>query len=111
MINGQFILASRSPRRRRLLEQVGVDFRIHPSDVDESIAPDADANKAVQVLALDKANAVAVHYPDALTLGADTLVVLDGEILGKPDDAPEAAAMLSRLSGGLPLPMRRGSKR
>ena len=94
-----FVLASQSPRRKRLLEQLGVPFEVHISPVDEVIPDDATPGEVVQDLAMQKAASVAPAYPDALTLGADTIVVLDGAILGKPADAAEAAAMLRRLSG------------
>ncbi len=93
------VLASRSPRRRDLLERLGVPFSVHPSDADETLPPGLDPGPAVALLARHKAEAVAPAYPAALTLGADTVVVLDGTILGKPTDAVDAAAMLTRLSG------------
>ncbi|MEM6647958.1 MAG: Maf family protein, partial [Bacteroidota bacterium] len=88
-----------SPRRKRLLEQIGVSFTVHAADLDETFDPDAGPADIVQSLALDKAVAVAEHHPDALVLGADTVVVLKGDILGKPVDADDASAMLQRLSG------------
>lgn len=93
------VLASQSPRRKKLLEQLGLAFTVHASDVDEVIDPALAPDAVVQALALDKVRAVAPAYPSALTLGADTIVVLDGDILGKPADAAEARAMLGRLSG------------
>jgi septum formation protein len=93
------ILASRSPRRQKLLAQVGLPFAVQPSAVEEVIPPGLSPSAAVQHLALEKAQAVAVDFPKALTLGADTIVVLDGDVLGKPADAAEARAMLQRLSG------------
>lgn len=98
-LNTPFILASQSPRRRRLLEQIGMRFEVSVSDVSEEIAADVDPAAAAEMLALRKAEHVARRYPEAVTLGADTIVVVDGEILGKPEDAHEAAAMLRRLSG------------
>jgi septum formation protein len=87
------ILASASPRRRDLLAQVGVAFVVEPVETDEG--PDPVAN------AVTKAGAVAARHAgeDAVVLGADTEVVLDGEVLGKPGDGRHAAAMLRRLSG------------
>ncbi|GIV59708.1 MAG: Maf-like protein [Rhodothermaceae bacterium] len=93
------VLASSSPRRRRLLEQLGLRFVVRPSDTEEVVPEGVSPETVVQALAREKAEAVAPAYPDALTLGADTIVVLDGEVLGKPADAAEAHAMLRRLSG------------
>ncbi len=93
------VLASRSPRRHQLLERLGVPFSVHPSDADEAIPPGTAPDDAVRLLAGRKAEAVAPRHPEALTLGADTVVVLGGRVLGKPADAAEAAAMLRRLSG------------
>lgn len=93
-----FVLASASPRRRRLLERIGMQFDVDVSDIHEHIPGAARPAEVVEHLALRKARDVAARHPDALTLGADTIVVLDGEILGKPSDAVEAAQMLRRLS-------------
>lgn len=93
------VLASRSPRRRQLLERLRIPFSVHPSETDEVIPPGTPPADAVRLLARQKAEAVAPSFPGALTLGADTVVVLDDEVLGKPADADEAAAMLARLSG------------
>ena len=93
------ILASRSPRRRLLLERLGLSPVVAPSDLDEVWPKESSPAEAVEKLALDKAIEVARGYPDALTLGADTVVVLGGEVLGKPADRDEAHRMLSRLSG------------
>jgi len=93
------ILASRSPRRRKLLAQLGLDFEVHPSDLDENASNHRLPEQLVEQLALEKARAVAARFPEALTLGADTIVVLDGDVLNKPADEAEARAMLRRLSG------------
>ncbi len=93
------ILASRSPRRRKLLQQLGLDFEVHPSDLDEKATNHRLPEQLVEQLALEKARRVATRFPEALTLGADTIVVLDGEVLNKPADEAEARAMLRRLSG------------
>lgn len=98
-LNTPFILASRSPRRRRLLEQIGMSFEVSVSDVSEDLSDEIAPEAAAEMLALRKAEDVARRNPHAVTLGADTIVVIDGEILGKPGDAAEAAAMLRRLSG------------
>ena len=94
------ILASKSPRRRELLEMLGVrDLKIIPADGDET-QPDLPPGDTVCAIALEKARAVAnMCKADDVIIGADTLVYLDGEALGKPRDEAEAAAMLRRLSG------------
>ena len=94
-----FILASTSPRRRQLVRVFGFPVESASADVDETIAPGESADAAVQRLALEKARAVAIGHPDSLVLGADTVVVCDGVILGKPGSATEACDMLSMLSG------------
>ncbi len=98
---GDLVLASASPRRRQLLAQIGLTFRVRESDVDERplLSAAGDPEWLTRGLALAKAMAVGRHETDALVLAADTVVVLDGEILGKPRDAVEAQAMLSRLQG------------
>ncbi|OLN23493.1 septum formation inhibitor Maf [Domibacillus antri] len=93
------ILASSSPRRKELLSQVLIPFTVHAADADETISPGTEPSDAVEQLALRKAEAVFAHYPDAAVIGADTVVVQDGRILGKPADASEAAAMIASLSG------------
>ncbi len=96
----EFILASGSPRRRALLEQIGLsDFSVLPADVDETIAPGTPPHQAVMDLSARKAEAVAADHPDALILAADTVVAFDGHILGKPHSAREAEEMLHALSG------------
>jgi septum formation protein len=93
------ILASGSPRRARLLEQIGFTFRVQPAAVDETPLPEETAAALVERLAVAKARAVAALHPDALVIGGDTEVALDGEILGKPADPADAVAMLLRLQG------------
>lgn len=95
----RFILASASPRRKQLLEQAGYAFEIVVSDADESLPAGITPEKAVRRNAARKAQAVAETNPDAVVLGCDTVVAIDGEILGKPQDEAEAKAMLRRLSG------------
>ncbi|OOG57353.1 Maf family protein [Rhodanobacter sp. C03] len=95
-------LASQSPRRRQLLEQIGVDFVVLDVEVAEQRAPDESPQAYVSRVARDKAHAGLAgmaHASDAVVLGADTEVVLDDEVFGKPHDAEDAAAMLRRLSG------------
>lgn len=93
------VLASGSPRRRRLLEQIGLTFQVQPAAVDEMPLPEETAAALVERLAVAKARAVAAERPDALVIGGDTEVALDGEILGKPADPAHAVAMLLRLQG------------
>lgn len=103
MNNRKIILASRSPRRVELLAQLGISCDIMPADIDESCWPGEDPARYVQRLALAKAKAIhAEHGHRGLPiLAADTTVALGNEILGKPADAAEALAMLTRLSGSL----------
>ncbi len=93
------ILASQSPRRRELLAREGVSFRVEVRETEEWY----DASLAPEVLcarnAAAKAEAVAAEFPQDTVIGADTLVFIDGEPLGKPKDEAEATAMLSRLQG------------
>lgn len=95
------ILASASPRRRELLAQIGVDCRVEPADVDESRQPGETPDDYVMRLAREKAEAVAwCHRGEAVVvLAADTTVVLDDDVLGKPASRGEALGMLARLSG------------
>ncbi|MCG8548801.1 MAG: Maf family protein [Desulfobacterales bacterium] len=95
----EIILASGSPRRKELMAQAGIIFKIHVADIDESkIDPGMDPEKYVCLLSKIKAEAVAANYPDAWTIGADTIVAVDDTILGKPDGFRQAVAMLSRLN-------------
>lgn len=93
------VLASASPRRAELLRLAGYGFTSAQADLDETPRPGEAADVYVRRLAEEKAAAIAARHPDAVVLGADTTVVVDGEILGKPADAAEAAAMLGRLQG------------
>lgn len=93
------ILASSSPRRRRLLAAVGLDFRVDVEPVDETVRPGEPPPEAARRLAHAKASAVAPRHPGIPVLGADTMVVCDDRILGKPSSMDEARAMLSHLSG------------
>jgi len=93
------ILASESPRRRELLAAVGVPFRVVPSGVDEIPRAGESPSRFVRRAALDKGEAVALLHPSSFVLSADTIVVADGRILGKPRDRAEARRMLSRLAG------------
>src|SRR4051794_10760993 len=93
------VLASSSPRRKELLSQVFIPYTVHAADADETILEGTTPSDAVEQLALRKAEAVFALYPDAAVIGADTVVVHNGRILGKPADAAEARAMIAALSG------------
>ena len=93
------ILASGSPRRRELLAQIGVRFEVDVADIDETPEASEVAQAYVERLALEKARVVAARHTDAVVLGSDTSVIIDGEILGKPLDEADAATMLARLAG------------
>jgi septum formation protein len=93
------ILASVSPRRAELLRQLNLDFQVIPSDAAEIFDEHLSPLELCQLNAHRKARAVAKKHPDALVLGADTLVFLDGEIMGKPAGMAEARRMLARLQG------------
>ncbi len=93
------ILASQSPRRSHLLRQIGLSFTVHPSAVAEVMQNHETNEENVRRLAYHKAVDVANQYRRGIVLGADTIVVIDGEILNKPETASEAEQMLSRLSG------------
>ncbi|MFM9912263.1 MAG: Maf family protein [Methylophilaceae bacterium] len=97
-------LASRSPRRGELLQQIGVSFVVLPSDIDESVLPNEAAEVYVQRLAQEKAEAclqmiAAQGLAPLPVLAADTTVCVNGNILGKPEDDTDAAAMLQAMSG------------
>jgi septum formation protein len=93
------ILASKSPRRRYLLLQAGLSFRVIPSSIDEKSIAMSAPEDYVRVLSEAKAQEVAEKYPEKWVIGADTIVLKDGVILGKPDSQAEARVMLKRLSG------------
>lgn len=95
----KLILASGSPRRRELLAKIAKNFEVIPSDAPESLRADLSPEENAEALALDKARAVALKFPGRFVLGADTIVILEGEILGKPRDAADAARILRTLSG------------
>lgn len=93
------VLASTSPRRRDLLTLLGIPFDVRTPDFTEAIDPDRNAAEQATTFARGKADSVAARESDALVIGSDTLIALDGEVLGKPADLDDAAAMLSRLAG------------
>ena len=95
----QLILASASPRRSELLERIGLQFRICPADVEEYNLPDDGPAQMVLHNAGLKADALMTDFPDALVLGSDTTVALDGIVLNKPVDLDDARSMLQQLSG------------
>ncbi len=93
------ILASSSPRRQELLQQVGLDFAVYSPDIDESVLPGETVEAYVERLARAKAQAVLVKFPDAIVIAADTSLSLDGQIIGKPESKQHAFAIWSQLSG------------
>ena len=94
------VLASQSPRRRELLERMGLDFRIIVPDIDEHMDRSLPPDKLVEAISAEKAAAVAAQVgPEAVVIAADTVVAWNGEILGKPADEAHAREMLSHLSG------------
>ncbi len=99
MSTPQVILASQSPRRRELLSLVGIPHLVRPADIDERYLPGEVPAAHAERLAREKARVVAAAEPDAVVIGSDTIVVVDGDVLGKPRDEPEAARMLGRLAG------------
>lgn len=93
------VLASQSPRRRDLLDLVGITHEVRPADIDEDVRPGEVALPYTERLAREKASVIAAQAPDAVVIAADTTVVVDGEILGKPVDEADARAMITRLAG------------
>ena len=93
------ILASQSPRRRELLSLVGIAHEVQPADIDETLFDGEPPKAHAERLARGKAATIAGREPDAVVIGSDTIVVVDGDVLGKPRDEAEAARMLERLSG------------
>jgi len=99
IISAPLVLASASPRRKHLLSVMGLNPVVHPADIDETELANESPEAMVKRLALEKAQSVAPLHPEALVIGSDTTVVLDGRVLGKPASKTEASAMLRRLSG------------
>lgn len=93
------VLASQSPRRAHLLSMLGLTFEVMPADIDERYQPGEDPAAHAERLAREKVRAIAEARPDALVVGCDTVVEIDGHVLGKPRDADDAIAMLMRLQG------------
>jgi len=100
-MDNTIILASQSPRRKQLMEQAGYAFHVVVSDVDETNPPGMPGEEVPVFLAQKKAAAIAEGYPDRTIVAADTIVLLQGEILGKPKDAADAVRMLHKLSGNM----------
>jgi len=98
-MKSRFILASKSPRRYELLKQVGLDFDVIPSGIEEDYIKGESPRKHVLRLAEAKALDVGNQYPDRWVIAADTIVYVDHSVLGKPKDREEAKKMLRRLSG------------
>ena len=98
-VTPRLILASSSPRRKMLLQQIGLSFDVIVSQIDERLDHRLPPEGIAEQLAFEKAQAVAFSCPNALVLGADTIVVDEQHILGKPTDAADAFRMLSHLSG------------
>lgn len=98
-MSSDIALGSASPRRADLLRQIGLSFDIQPSHIDETILPGEDPASYCERTALKKARDVAKRCSARLVIGADTVVVLDGQIIGKPGSEADAYSMLERLSG------------
>jgi len=94
-----FILASQSPRRKILLKQIGLKFRVIPSHVSEVLSPNQSPRDNAKRIAIDKASEVASRLRRGVVIGADTIVVLDHHVLGKPISKDDAKRMLKLLSG------------
>jgi len=93
------ILASASPRRRELLEGIGLKFRVEPSNYAEARKAHLRPDELARSISLEKAKIVASHHQNALVIAADTFIVFEGKILGKPDTETEARRMLETISG------------
>ena len=93
------ILASGSPRRRQLLELIGIEHHVLPSNIDETLRPRETPRRHAERLAREKASAIATREPGTITIAADTIVVINRKVLGKPRDEADARRMLSMLSG------------
>ena len=99
MSSCKVVLASSSPRRRELLNLIGIAHEVRPANLDESMRPRETPRRHAERLARDKASAVAKRDPDLITIAADTIVVINRKVLGKPADKEDAARMLAMLSG------------
>ncbi len=99
MIECRVVLASGSPRRHELLNLVGIQHEVRPPNIDETMRTREAPRRHAERLAREKATAVATRDPNLITIGADTIVVVNRKVLGKPKDIAQAAAMLKQLSG------------
>ena len=93
------VLASASPRRRDLLNLIGIAHEVRPANIDETMRPREAPRRYAERLAREKASAISTRDPDLITIGADTVVVINRKVLGKPADPSDAARMLRMLSG------------
>ena len=93
------VLASASPRRRQPLELIGIAHEVRPANIDETMRPRETPRRHAERLAREKASAIAKRDPDLITIGADTIVVVNRKVLGKPRDTDDAARMIALLSG------------
>ena len=99
MLNFDIVLASSSPRRKAILSQVDLDFTIEPSEIKEDFSIELLPKAFCEHWARQKANDIAKSHPDKLIIGADTIVIINDKILGKPKSYKESFAMLKSLSG------------
>jgi len=99
MTTCRVILASSSPRRRQLLGLIGIAHEVQPANIDETMRAREVPRRHAERLAREKATKIATRDPDLITIGADTVVVINRKVLGKPRDEAEAVHMLSQLSG------------
>jgi len=97
--NRNIILASASPRRQSFLHELGLQFTTKPADIDETPEPEESAEDFVRRMAAGKAESIASLHPDAVVIGADTVISHHGEILGKPTSPAEALTILQKLQG------------
>ncbi|MGN1348122.1 MAG: Maf family protein [Acutalibacteraceae bacterium] len=95
----RLILASQSPRRKELLSSLGYEYEVCPADIDKTVPKDVESIYVPEILSRNKALYVLRQNPDAVVIGSDTVVICDGQILGKPQSEEEARLMLSLLSG------------
>ncbi len=102
-MHAMIILASKSPRRQALLRQIGIDFQVDPANIDESFRENESPEDFARRIAQEKARVTAGRHRKGIVIGADTIVVLDGRVFGKPIDARDAEHMLSQLSGRVHL--------
>ena len=95
----KIILASKSPRRAEILRMIGIDFRVIPSNIKEEINVKITQDKIAEILSQKKAKRISEKYPNDTIIGADTIVISNGEIFGKPKDEKESKQMLERGFG------------